>query len=256
MKAIKLAIFDLTDCEGCELQFLALREKLAKSGHDFVLENWRLAASGGTTGPFDVTFIEGSPITASDIETVKQARKQSKTIITLGTCAAFGGVQSSLPEAGRSYAIKEIYGKNFKSQTKPPKPVSYYIPVDIHLPGCPVNPAELEKLLECLSLGKDFKPQTRSVCFDCKKRGNACLFLDEGFCLGPVTKGGCDAPCPTAGLRCFGCFGPLPDANIEALKKAAEGMSDEDLERSLRLFFKHTPEYKDSRTKPTKKGGK
>lgn len=252
MKALKLAIFDLTDCEGCELQFLALREKLAAAGHDFAIANWRLGSSGGTTGPFDVTFIEGSPITDSDIETVKQARRVSEKIITLGTCADLGGVQSALPEAARPAALKEVYGKTFKSKTKPPKPVSYYIPVDIHLPGCPVNPKELERLLECLSISKEFKPSTKSVCFDCKKKGNACLFLDEGFCLGPVTKGGCDAPCPAAGLRCYGCFGPLPDANLTALDLATEHMDPQDRDRALRLFLRHTPEYKNHRTKPGK----
>jgi sulfhydrogenase subunit delta len=253
MKPLKIAIFDLTDCEGCELQFLALREKLAAAGHDFAIENWRLGASGGNLGPYDVTFIEGSPITESDIETVKQARKLSKTIITLGACADMGGVQSFLPEGTRKKNLESVYNKSYKSNTKAPKPLSYYIDVDIHLPGCPVNPKELERLLECLSLGKKFKETTSSVCFDCKSKGNACLFLEEGFCLGPVTKGGCEAPCPSAGLRCYGCFGPLPDANFEALEKATPHMSDESRDRSLRLFFRHTDEYKTHLLKPKKK---
>ena len=252
MKPLKLAIFDLTDCEGCELQFLALREKLAESGHDFAIENWRLGSAHRNPGPFDVTFIEGSPITEADIETVKQARRLSQTIITLGTCADLGGVQAMLPEVTRARGLADIYGKKYKTTTKPPKPVSYYIDVDIHLPGCPVNPAELEKLLECLAVGKKFKPSSKTVCFDCKARGNACLFLDEGFCLGPVTKGGCGAPCPAAGLRCYGCFGPIPDANLAALEKATPHLTFADRERALRLFLKSSDAYNDYRTAPKK----
>jgi sulfhydrogenase subunit delta len=251
-RKLKMAIFDLTDCEGCELQFLALREKLAELGHNFELTNWRLGSSDRTAGPFDVTFIEGSPMTEADIETVKQARRLSRTIVTLGTCAVLGGVQAMLPEVGRKKALADIYGQKYQTKNKLPKPVSYYVNVDIHLPGCPVNPKELERLLSTLALGKKFRPITTSVCLDCKKKQNACLFLDEGFCLGPVTRGGCGAPCPSAGLRCYGCFGPMPDANLEALEAAAPHQTFAERERALRLFFKNAPEYKDYQTKPKK----
>lgn len=248
---IKLAIFDLTDCEGCELQFLALREKLADRGHDFEIENWRLANEKNNPGPYDVTFIEGSPITENDIEIVKQARKASKQIITLGICADLGGVQAALSEKDREKNLSEIYGKGYKSKTKPPKPVSYYVDVDIHLPGCPVNPTELERLLSCLFAGKKFEPAYYPVCLECKAAGNSCLFLDKGFCMGPVTKGGCGAPCPSRGLRCYGCFGPLRDARLGALEKASkDSSSKEELENYLRLFFAHSDYYQDFKTKP------
>jgi sulfhydrogenase subunit delta len=243
MKKLKLAIFDLTDCEGCELQFLALREKLADVGHDFEIETWRLGTAVNNPGPYDATFIEGSPITESDIEVLKQARKASQTIVTLGTCAYLGGIQSSLPENQREKYLKEIYGAKYKAKTKAPKPVSYYIDVDIHLPGCPVNPKELERLLACLFANKKFIPAYAPVCLDCKVAKNECLFLTDGFCLGPITKGGCGAPCPKAGLRCMGCFGPLKDANLSALGKAAPHLSGKELEQALALFMAKSDEY-------------
>lgn len=249
MKPLKLAIFDLTDCEGCELQFLALREKLTALGQDFQLENWRLATGARHPGPYDVTFIEGSPITESDIEVIKQARRVSGKIVTLGSCAVMGGVQAALAENTRTKNLKDVYGEKYQTKTRAPKPVSYYIEVDIHLPGCPVNPLELEKLLASLAAGKKFRPTTSSVCLDCKAAGSACLFLDEGFCLGPVTKGGCGAPCPAAGLRCYGCFGPLPDASLEALELATPHLADTDRENSLKLFFKNSAEYQNHKTK-------
>lgn len=249
-KNIKLAVFDLTDCEGCELQFLTLREKLAKKGHDFIISNWRLLDDVGDPGPFDITFIEGSPITESDVEIVKRARAVSKTVITLGTCAVFGGVQAAIPENKREKYLKEIYGKNYKTSSRAPKPVNYYVDVDIHLPGCPVNPDELERLLASLFAGKEFKPVRYPVCLDCKVRGNTCLFLEDGFCMGPVTKGGCGAPCPSAGLHCYGCFGPTEDANLKALKNVAGKYVDEEyLKNQMELFFKGTDEYKEFKLK-------
>jgi len=247
----RIAIFDLTDCEGCELQFVALREKLLAAGHDFEITNWRLGSDVVSGGPFEVSFIEGSPISESDIEIIKQARKVSKTIVTLGICADLGGVQSMIPEGARKMLLSEVYNKSYKSSSKPPKPVSYYIDVDIHLPGCPVNPDELTRLLSCVFAGKKFIPAYAPVCLDCKAKGNPCLFLDEGFCMGPVTKGGCGAPCPTAGLRCYGCFGPLPDANLTALKNVTEReLTDKELENAIRLFFRHSAEYKSYKSKP------
>lgn len=249
-RELRLAVFDLTDCEGCELQFLSLREKLAKRGRDFTIANWRLLSSGGDGGPFDVTFIEGSPITETDIEVVKQARAVSEKIITLGTCAVLGGLQAALPENMRSKNLEKVYGKKYKATSKPPKPVSYYIDVDIDIPGCPVNPDELERLLSCLFSGKEFKEVKYPVCLECKAKGNTCLFLEDGFCMGPVTKGGCGAPCPSAGLRCYGCFGPVDGANIEALKNVAGKYTDKKyLSDNIELYFKNSDEYKDFKSK-------
>lgn len=253
---LKLAVFDLTDCEGCELQFLVLREQLAKRGHDFEIANWRLLGSAGSQGPFDITFIEGSPITETDIEVIKRARAVSKTIITLGTCAVTGGVQASLPEGGRDKALKEIYSDKYKYSSKAPRPVSYYIKVDIDLPGCPINPDRLEELLSDLFAGK--KPATvhHPVCLECKAAGNVCLFLEEGFCLGPVTKGGCGAACPKSGLACYGCYGPAEGANLKALKNTTESYYGQtNLKNSLELFFRTTDEYKEYSLKNTR-GGK
>ncbi len=242
---LKLAVFDLTDCEGCELQFLSLREKLAREGRDFEISNWRLLADGANPGPFDITFIEGSPITEADIEIAKRARAVSKTVIALGSCAVTGGVQAALSETTRERSLKEIYGPKYKVTTRAPRPLSYYIDVDILLPGCPVNPAELERLLNNLMTGKKHQPVHHPVCLDCKIRQNICLFLEEGYCLGPVTRGGCGAPCPSAGLACYGCYGPAEGANFEALEKLTEKYQGSDgMKNSLELFFRHTDEYK------------
>lgn len=252
----RIAIFDLTDCEGCELQFLSLREKLAQHGHDFEIANWRLLEEGGDQGPFDITFIEGSPITETDIETVKRARAVSKKIIALGTCAVFGGIQSALPESTRTKNLNEVYSDKYKTTTKAPRPVPYYIKVDVSLPGCPINPKELERLLSEIFAGKKHEPVLHPVCLDCKAAGNVCLFLEEGFCLGPVTRGGCGAVCPSAGLACQGCFGPAENANLGALKNVTEHYYGVDnLTNSLELFFRPTDEYQAYRVKKDK-GGK
>jgi sulfhydrogenase subunit delta len=50
---------------------------------------------------------------------------------------------------------------------------------------------------------------TDSVCMECKRRGNVCVLVTKGLaCLGPVTRAGCGAICPSMGRDCYGCFGP------------------------------------------------
>ena len=124
MKKLKIAIFDLTDCEGCELELINLREKLAKVAEQTDIANWRFASHNHDLGPFDITFIEGSPITEGDIEAVKQARAASRLVVALGSCADLGGLQASLGAKAWTQGLKEVYGEKYQTKSKPPKPLS------------------------------------------------------------------------------------------------------------------------------------
>ncbi len=245
-RKLKIAIFDLTDCEGCELTFIALREKLATLADNADFANWRLASDNHNLGPFDATFIEGSPITETDIEAVKQARAASRFIITLGSCAALGGVQSLLGKNARKKGLPLVYGEKYETTSKQPRPVSYYIDVDYNLPGCPVNARELEGLLGALLVNKRPNEIRYPVCLECKAGENDCLLLEGEPCLGPITKGGCNAACPSKGLRCWGCFGALRGGNLKSLNKylgAKYGKAR--AEQLLETFMIHQNEFKE-----------
>ena len=243
---LKIAIFDMTDCEGCELEFINLREKLTSIAEQTDIANWRLGSTNNDPGPFDVTFIEGTPITEADIEMVKQARAASRIIVSLGSCADLGGVQSWIGEAGWKKGVKLVYGENYKTNSKAPKPISYYIDVDVHLPGCPVNQNELAEFLGALLAGRMPTEARFPVCLECKARENECLLIAGEACLGPVTKGGCEAACPSRGLRCWGCFGALRGGNTKAMKKIlTEKFGKVRAEQLLATFYSQQDEYKE-----------
>jgi sulfhydrogenase subunit delta len=242
-----LAIFDLTDCEGCEVEFLSLRQKKEFSfiENNFDIKNWRLLSENQKSGPFDVSFIEGSPVSQTEVKLLKHIRKNSKMIIALGACASIGGIPAILEENKRKKLIEYVYGKKYKARALNAKPISQYITVDYHLSGCPVNPYEIKDVLLNIANDKPLKQQVYSVCLECKSNQSECLLLSGKPCLGPITKGGCGAICTSKGLHCYGCRGLKKDANFEgmiiALKK--HGFYKKDIKKIMDIFLEESPEY-------------
>jgi coenzyme F420-reducing hydrogenase gamma subunit len=79
------------------------------------------------------------------------------------------------------------------------------------------------------------------VCVECKLKGNVCVYLRGKTCLGPITRAGCDAICPTYGDGCEGCRGLIPDPNIESLKNVLEehGLSFEEAQAKMTMFLNY-----------------
>ncbi|MCS7121904.1 MAG: hypothetical protein NZ895_04830 [Archaeoglobaceae archaeon] len=235
----KVAIFDLTDCEGCEVQIV--NSKLI----DKVLEgveivHFRLGQRVNRWEKFDVAFVEGAAITSDELELVKKIREHSKLVIALGSCACFGGIAAINNFMDLDEAKRYVYGENAdKIEVLYVKPLPEIIKVDFMIRGCPITPEDFERVVSDLLAGRIPREHTRPVCIDCKSKENICLLLKGIPCAGPVTYGGCGAPCPSAGMPCDGCRGPLEElqmsAELELLKKIA---TKEDI---VRLFRKYAP---------------
>ncbi len=239
----KIAIFDLTDCEGCEVVMISwLRKLLLKKllKREFEIVNWRLTQESEKNSFFDIAIIEGTPVSKNEQEELKLIRERSKYVVVLGACAALGGVNAIIDEKRRNKIKRDVYRLRYNASAIEAKPDSRYIKIDGVIPGCPAVEENIEEVLASFLADKPHKEKTYSVCFECKEKENNCLLLQGKPCLGPITRGGCLAPCPEYGLECYGCFGHLEGTNLDAMKITLEGIfGKKKAEDHLRTYLKN-----------------
>jgi coenzyme F420-reducing hydrogenase gamma subunit len=163
--------------------------------------------------------VEGSVSTSHEIERIQNIRKESEVLIALGTCATAGGIQAlrNFTEAGKIAEAVYPYPEKLEFLDQA-TPISNHVKVDLEIWGCPVNKYQvLEGIIAILQQRNPNLP-THSVCLDCKRDGTVCVMVAQGIpCVGPVTRTGCGAICPANGRGCYGCFGPAPQAEFDAM---------------------------------------
>jgi F420-non-reducing hydrogenase small subunit len=185
----------------------------------------------------DVGIVTGSIRNEENRELAKVMREKCKTLISLGSCACYGGI----PALANQFKVEELYEKVYRGlkttdsaatpQTDIPPltdrvyAVDEVVKVDIYIPGCPTSPDIVADALTSLLEGKPFSLPERSVCDDCptkrekkadislrrplesiipldQKLADSRCFMELGFlCLGPVTKSGCGGHAKTP--RCI-----------------------------------------------------
>lgn len=149
MSQPKIAIFDLTDCEGCELQFLSLKEKLLDFTQDYEIANWRLVQpDNGLLPKIDVAIVQGTVITEKDKLMLQKVREKTKILVALGECARTGWIPAWVKKENRHEAVKYVYGESYRPQAIDALPLKSVVKVDLELPGCPPDLKVLEEFLE------------------------------------------------------------------------------------------------------------
>jgi coenzyme F420-reducing hydrogenase gamma subunit len=209
----RIAVFDFTCCEGCELQLTNKEETLVPFLAALEVVEFR-EASSARGDDYEIALIEGAISRGDEVERLKAVRAKAKTVVAFGTCACFGGVNKMKNSYDLDEANREVYG-SLKKETLNVFPVREIVPVDLSIPGCPVNKAEVERIVQHIVWDVPFAFPVYPVCVECKQRYTICMFDKGGLCLGPITRAGCDAPCPAGGLGCFGCRGPADDPNYK-----------------------------------------
>jgi sulfhydrogenase subunit delta len=221
MPKAKVAFFDFTCCEGCQIEFTNYGDKafLELLNHVEVVE-FREAMSEKTTEPIDVALIEGSFSREADRARLEEIRRRAKIVIAYGQCATTAGI-NALKNHQTDY--KEfVYGKDAgmpQLASAKALPISAAIKVDYMAFGCPVNKYEVLQIVAHLLHGKEPVIPNYPVCVECKRRETVCRYDEADHCLGQVARAGCGAPCPAAGIPCEACRGFVDNPNLVALRK-------------------------------------
>ncbi len=237
----RLAVVKFASCDGCQLSLLDCEAELLALAGAADIANFPEASRAVLRGPYDLTLVEGSITTPHDAERVHAVRRASQVLVTIGACATAGGIQALRNFADVAGWVPLVYATPEWIHTlKTSTPISHHVKVDYELQGCPVDKHQLlEVVLAFVSGRRPFLP-SHAVCLDCKRRGTVCVTVARGTpCLGPVTRTGCGALCPTYGRGCYGCFGPLRgSANTDSLGTVLKGcgLDERALERVYRSF--------------------
>ncbi len=234
----KIAFFDFTSCEGCQLtvidslqdhpellnvvEIVQFREAMTEKGEDY-----------------QIAFVEGSCSRASDEPRLKKIRQQAAIVVALGACAHLGGVNALKALHPLDEVRKYVYGdKADWYETYDARPISAVIDVDYAIPGCPIDRNEFISVVKALLLGKKPPIPDYPLCVECKLKGNVCLYTKGQVCLGPVTRAGCGAICPSFGASCEACRGFITNPNDNSMREVLieAGLTVEDITSIYTMF--------------------
>jgi F420-non-reducing hydrogenase small subunit len=148
------------------------------------------------------------------------------------------GVLPSLRHKANGHAV-ELPGFSQTVRT-----LSQVVDVDYYVPGCPPTPRILRTAMLTL-LGGELPPKgtvlapDQALCEECPRRESKpenfsisqfkrphevlideekCLLAQGLLCMGPATRGGCEAPCIQGNMPCTGCCGPTSRVRDQGAK--------------------------------------
>lgn len=244
----RVGVYKFSSCDGCQLAFLNLGETLVQLAQLVDIVHFAEAGPVADDDQVDVAFIEGSISTAHDVQRIRQVRNNAKFLVTIGACATAGGVQALRGLADAKTWAAQIYASpEYIDSLATSTPISDHVKVDLELWGCPVNGRQVVGALRMLMSGVVPADEEDKVCLECKRHQNVCVMVAHGVpCMGPVTRTGCGALCPSFGRDCYGCYGPAENLNTVSLSRWFEGLGlvREEVARRYLFINNGTPEFR------------
>lgn len=246
-----VGIFGLTGCSGDQLVLLNCEDLLLDLVDLVDVRDFVMASSARDAGPLDLAFVEGAVVTAGDEALLRAVRARAQRLVAIGTCAVWGGVPAITPWAPRKDLMHAVYGDAADAyEATSVRALREIVTVDAEITGCPIERDELLRAIASLLAGNLPQLPKYPVCTECRIHENRCLLNeDSAFCLGPLTRAGCRARCPSLGVACVGCRGPAPDANLSSARRLFTelGYVAEEIEARLGTFAPVAPPREEHR---------
>lgn len=211
----RVGIFGLTGCAGDQLQILNCEDHLVQLAESIDIVDWVMAKSDNDhTCHLDVAFVEGVVATERDLDSLKQIRARTDFLVAMGTCAVWGGIPAM--RNGLPRDVLEREGASYPGVAEA-LPATHFVVCDFVLPGCPIERPEILATVRSLLHGTVPELPAVPVCWECKIEENRCRVIHhQEVCCGAMTRGGCGARCPSHGVACAGCRGPVEEPNYDA----------------------------------------
>lgn len=245
----RLGVFKFASCDGCQLSILDCEDELLTLADRVEIAFFLEATRRPLEGEFDLALVEGSVSTPGQEEEIRDIRRRSRFLITLGACASSGGIQGLRNFGTLDDVLPVVYASPRYIETlADSRPASAYVTVDLELPGCPINKDQLLLVLAQMLAGSRPHVPDHALCLDCKRRGLVCVVVARGSpCMGPVTTTGCGVLCPAHDRPCYGCFGPAVEPNTASLaaRFTQLGLSGEAIRSLFLAFYANAPEFKE-----------
>ncbi len=242
-------ILPLQGCFGCQLNMLDLHERFIEI-HKMLDVKFSYLMDIKEPPQLDIGIVEGCVANSDNVERLEAFREKCGLLVSLGTCACFGGVpglRNLFPVAAvidRAYSQSESTNGGgslpdpsyVPSLTKHVQTVADIVEVNSSIPGCPSPPELVLSSLKDLVAGTKARIPTHNLCYECRRKHKEMLnpqrkfisdeinpimeldeidpdvcFLEQGvLCLGLATREGCGARCLQHNVPCQGCMGPAP----------------------------------------------
>ena len=144
----RIAFFDFSCCEGCQLTVLQLEETLLELLEHVEVVAWREAMSGGSDD-YDIAFCEGSIAGPGDLERVQKIRDRADIVVSLGTCASIGCHNALRNAWSGEEALKLVYGDQWDQfEAVRVQPVASVVAVDYRILRVPRKPSRDQDRLQ------------------------------------------------------------------------------------------------------------
>jgi NAD-reducing hydrogenase small subunit len=164
----------LSGCSGCHMSFLDQDERLVDLAEKIQLVYSPIMDVKVFPENVDVTLVEGAVANEEQLEMLRQVRKRTKVLISLGDCAVTGnvtGLRNTVSNSAESIlrrAFVETADVNGQVPNEVPKllkqavPLHEVVKVDYYMPGCPPSADLINYVLTELLSGRTPNMENKS----------------------------------------------------------------------------------------------
>jgi sulfhydrogenase subunit delta len=154
----KLAVWKFSSCDGCQLTLLDCEDELLEIAGQMEIAYFLEASRAVVSGPYDLSIVEGSITTADDVDRIREVRRLSSRVVSIGACATAGGIQALRNFADVREFTSVVYAHPSYIRTlEHSTPPSTHIDVDFELHGCPIDKRQLLEVITAFLHGR--RPQ-------------------------------------------------------------------------------------------------